>query len=94
MLDYIGKIWKSTSQNLKAPFASGYIDFMGHEIRITLWNNNKRPDKRDPDFTVTLDKPREQDAPKQERPPDAKPQAWDYGENKPAPNSFTDDIPF
>jgi hypothetical protein len=94
MLDKIGALWRSTSAHPKAPFASGEIDFMGHKLRVVLWNNNKRPDKRDPDFTVTLDKPREQDAPKQERAPQQKAQVWDHGENKPAPNDFTDDIPF
>ena len=90
MLDKIGAIWKSTSTNPKAPFASGEIDFMGHKIRVTLWNNNKRPDKRDPDFTVTLDKPREQDAPRQEAPKRETPP----GDPKLSGENFTDSIPF
>jgi len=89
MLDYIGKIWKSTSDNPKAPFGSGEIEFMGRKIRITLWENHrKRVGKRDADFSVTLDKPREDNAPRQER------RAVPHGENKPSSDGFADDIPF
>lgn len=89
MLDKIGAIWKSTSTNPKAPFASGEIDFMGRKIRITLWENHrKREGKRDPDFSVTLDKPREENAPRQER------RAVGPGDNKQASDGFANDIPF
>jgi hypothetical protein len=58
--DKIGALWKSDSTNPKAPFAKGEIDFMGRKLRVVIWNNNKRPDKKDPDFTIALDKPREE----------------------------------
>ncbi len=63
--DKIGALWKSDSTNPKAPFAKGEIDFMGRKLRVVIWNNNKRPDKKDPDFTIALDKPREE---REERP--------------------------
>jgi len=95
MMEYIGNLWKKQSENPKAPFASGVVKFKGEEIRITVWDNShrKREGRKDPDFSITLDEPRDKD-----NPPPAKPQAPRSPEPKyasdPAGNDFADDIPF
>ena len=101
-MEYIGNLWKKQSSNPKAPFASGVVKVKGEEIRITVWDNShrKREGRKDPDYSITLDEPRNPasqpvSTPQLPRKPDpAHAGAWDYGEGKPAPNSFTDDIPF
>jgi len=92
-MEYIGNLWKKQSENPKAPFASGVVKFMGRELRITVWDNSrrKRPDRKDPDFSITLDEPRE-DKP-QAKQEEAGPH-YDHGEKKPAPQDFQDGIPF
>jgi len=92
MQDKIGAVWKSTSTNPKAPFASGVIKVGGQEIRIVLWDNNKRPDKKDPDFQITLDTPKEQTPPVRPTTPPARPQAPPVNDRDMI--DFTDDIPF
>ena len=70
-LEYIGALWKPRSDNPRAPLASGNIKFMGREIRITVWDNQsrKRPDKRDPDYKITLDAKRDEQPPERSSDP-------------------------
>ena len=94
-MEYIGNLWKKQSENPKAPFASGVVKFMGRELRITVWDNSrrKREGKKDPDFSITLDEPRDQGKPPPAKPqPPCKPES-EYASGT-AGNDFTDDIPF
>jgi hypothetical protein len=89
-IDKIGALWLKNSDNPRAPFASGEITVKGEKVRIVLWPNNKRPDKRDPDFQIAVDTPREPtraEATEEHR-------ASRYGSPRTEEADFSDDIPF
>lgn len=87
----IGALWKSKSDNLRAPFAKGEIDFQGHKLKVVIFPNGYKKEDRHPDFVVYLDAPK--DAPGSTR---TAPEG-----NKPLPPTksaavmiFDDEIPF
>ena len=74
--DRIGAIWRSSSNNERAPFAKGTIELDGRKIPVVLWPNRykeedlRSPDKekrerahRQPDFHIELDHQERKEAP-------------------------------
>ncbi|CAK0761460.1 hypothetical protein CCP3SC15_2750003 [Gammaproteobacteria bacterium] len=103
--DRIGAIWRSTSQNEKAPFAKGSIEIDGRKIPIVVWQNRwKKEGEKSPDFHIEIDRQERREGQGQAQQPPA-PNRYDQVPEKPAEappadpqrslgDGFTDDIPF
>jgi len=73
--DSIGALWMQRSRS-GADYMSGEITIAGQKYRIVVFANNKRPDKRDPDWRIYPEQGKAQGssgggAPSQRQAPDA-----------------------
>lgn len=61
----IGSLWKRD----RGPVATGYISLWGTEIKIAVWENDKKDKPTSPDFNITVsDSQDKREAPRERLP--------------------------
>jgi len=55
----LGALWRTNSQNPKAPAGKGQLEIDGKVIKIVLWKNSYKTEDRHPDYIIERDVPRE-----------------------------------
>lgn len=52
----LGALWEGTTKNGQLYF-NGSIEINGEKIKVVVFKNNKRPDKKDPDYVIYESQP-------------------------------------
>jgi hypothetical protein len=53
----LGALWKNDSpKSSNSPRLTGVLKINGEDVRVAVFTNEKRPGKKDPDFTIVESK--------------------------------------